>query len=278
MTMEESMQVVLEALVKMPREEGGYPYVSNKELQELTGLTPAELNDAVTMLVDLGHLEWLRTMGTAPYNFSAVELTALGRYQYEESVASDDGTVATLGKVQTPSPIGSPYGFTDQDWEATAQAKGATEKLFVVFGYPFESMNYDAKELIKNVEAMFDKAVKDYKGKLGAIPVELSFKPLRAGYGEHLFNEIARDIISADIAVFDTSDLNPNVMVEMGVALTWGVRVLPIKKEGCPKPPSDISGQTWVDYRNSGAEFLDLGHKEKLAAMVERAVGKKVSR
>lgn len=44
------------------------------------------------------------------------------------------------------------------------------------------------------------------------------------------FNEIARDVISADIAVFETSDQNSNVMIEMGVALTWGRRVLPINR------------------------------------------------
>jgi hypothetical protein len=64
----------------------------------------------------------------------------------------------------------------------------------------------------------------------GAIPLHLVFRALAAGYGEHLFNQIARDIIAADIAVFETSDLNPTVMLEMGVALTWGVRVLPIKR------------------------------------------------
>jgi len=42
---------------------------------------------------------------------------------------------------------------------------------------------------------------------------------LSAGYGRHLFNEIASDIISADIAVFEASDLNANVMIEIGVAL-----------------------------------------------------------
>ena len=85
---------------------------------------------------------------------------------------------------------------------------------------------------------MFERAVEEYNTLPGAPPTTLNFCPLAAGYGEHLFNEIARDVISADIAVFDTSDLNPNVMLEMGVALTWGVRVLPIKAEGCPKPPS----------------------------------------
>lgn len=75
--------------------------------------------------------------------------------------------------------------------------------------------------------------------------------------------------------MFDASDLNPNVMLEMGVALTWGVRVLPIKEEKCPKPPSDISGQTWADYRDSGDKFVDSDHENKLFRMVERAARKK---
>lgn len=69
--------------------------------------------------------------------------------------------------------------------------------------------------------------------------------------------------------------MNPNVMVELGVALTWGVRVLPIKAEGRPLPPSDISGQTWADYRESAMSFADTEHSEKLVRMVERAVRKK---
>ena len=69
--------------------------------------------------------------------------------------------------------------------------------------------------------------------------------------------------------------MTANVMLEMGVALTWGVRVLPIKLEGKPKPPSDISGQTWADYHSSGENFIDPDHEEKLVAMIERAVRKK---
>lgn len=61
------------------------------------------------------------------------------------------------------------------------------------------------------------------------------------------------------------------------MALTWGIRVLPIKNEKCPKPPSDISGQTWADYRDSAREFTDETHFEKLVAMVERATRKKIS-
>ena len=137
------------------------------------------------------------------------------------------------------------------------------------------NINYVPENLKRNVEEMFQNAVEAYNKLPDAATVELIFQPLAAGYGEHLFNEIVRDIISADIAVFDTSDLNPNVMLEMGVALTWGVRVLPIKEENCPEPPSDISGQTWAKYSGSGSEFVDSGHKNKLFRMVERAARKK---
>jgi hypothetical protein len=92
------------------------------------------------------------------------------------------------------------------------------------------------------------------------------------------FNKIAGDIISSDIAVFETSDLNPTVMIEMGVALTWDIRVLPIKKKMRPKPPSDISGQTWADYTIDGLKFSDEDHEDKLVTMVENAIQKKRTR
>ena len=174
-----------------------------------------------------------------------------------------------------PAPIGSPYGFSDEDWEHIAQLKSKTAELRVVLGYQFNSTHYDSNALRLNVGAMFEEAVAAYNASRGALKTELVYAPLAAGYGEHLFNEIARDIIAADIAVFETSDLNPNVMLELGVALTWGTRVLPIKHAACPKPPSDVSGQTWADYENSASRFIDAEHSEKLVRMVQRAVLKK---
>jgi hypothetical protein len=125
---------------------------------------------------------------------------------------------------------------------------------------------------------MFADAVTRHNARPGTIDIQLRFKSLVAGYGEHLFNQIARDIIGADIAVFETSDQNANVMLEMGVALTWGVRVLPIKLQERPKPPSDVSGQTYADYRDNAASFLDPDHAEKLEQMISRALRKKTPR
>jgi hypothetical protein len=180
-----------------------------------------------------------------------------------------------MSSILPPSPIGSPYGFTDEDWEAVAERKVKSDKLYAVLGHQFVSTHFETPTLRANVESMLRRAVDANNAVPGRPPVTLDYRTLSAGYGEHLFNEIARDIIGSDIAVFETSDLNPNVMLEMGVALTWGVRVLPIKLEGRPKPPSDVSGQTWADYRDHAAAFVDPDHQSKLVRMIERALGKK---
>src|SRR5205823_5973086 len=137
------------------------------------------------------------------------------------------------------------------------------------------SKHYDWERLHANLIRHFAFAVAQYSVAPGNEEIQLNFRPLSAGYGEHLFNDIARDIIGADIAVFEASDLNPNVMIEMGVALTWGVRVLPIKAAGRPKPPSDVSGHTWADYRDSALTFEDQDHQSRLVRMIQRAVRKK---
>jgi hypothetical protein len=267
---------ILRALAEQPRPEGGNAEVTGTRLTEITGLLPNKINDAITILIEAGFVEWLQTLGTGPYDFLVVWITARGRYEIERiehrpEVAMDKGVKI----IRPPSPVGSPFGFTDMDWEIVADRKSRKDTLFVVLGYHFVSDFYDSEPLIANIQAMFEAAITEYNQIPISYHVKLDFHALRAGYGEHLFNEIARDIISADIAVFETSDLNPNVMVELGVALTWDVRVLPIKKEGQRIPPSDISGQTWADYRDNAIDFVDPDHSRKLVRMIERAARKK---
>ena len=144
----------------------------------------------------------------------------------------------------------------------------------IILGYQFKSKYYNTENLKANIKDGLEKALNRYNQEKGT-EIKLNFKPLAAGYGEHLFNQIARDIISSDIAIFETSDLNPNVMIEMGVALTWGKRVLPIKLKDRPSPPSDISGQTYASYFDDGSRFESETHEDDLMAMIERAIQKK---
>jgi hypothetical protein len=272
---------LLAALFSEPRDF----YVSGSHLAEKTGLPPDRINDAMSMLVDAGLAEWLQVFGTAPYDFGDAVITGRGRYEYQRAVAAAKASPASSGQpdaatvaatvIRPPSPVGSPYGFEDEDWEIVAERKGRKDQLRVVFGFQSASEHYNTDELKSNVKGSFESALQEYHQREMGPAISMKFKSLGAGYGGHLFNEIARDIISADIAVFDASDLNPNVMLEMGVALTWGIRVLPIKASGRPSPPSDVSGQTWVEYEASGKKFLDGDHQSKLARMVQRAIRKK---
>jgi hypothetical protein len=194
------------------------------------------VNDAIELLELNGYVETIRVLGSGPFTFGNVGLTTLGRYEYQrltsEADASDgraEGSAVGRQIPRLPIPIGSPFGFTELDWEFVEGERSKRESLRVVLGYQFESTSYDSNRLVAHVRDHFNEAVRAYNGLKGHENITLDFLPLRAGYGEHLFNEIARDIISADMAVFETSDLNSNVMIEMGVALTWGTRVLPIK-------------------------------------------------
>jgi hypothetical protein len=194
----------------------------------------------------------------------------------EEQVSGPQSAVlASLRRY--PIPVGSPYGFTEEDWEYVESERERTDQLKVVVGFQFNSKHFERPKLMGMLRRDFQAALKDYNREPGHDPVRLTLRSLRAGYGEHLFNEIARDVISADIAVFETSDKNSNVMIEMGVALTWDKRVLPIKKKGRPKPPSDISGQTWADYEAQTYRFIDENHHENLVAMVRRVLRRKGS-
>lgn len=284
-TLEQTATDILLLLAKIRSTPDVPDKIDGESLRKITGLSVNDINDAFWLLKNSGYVDSVQYLETRDYNFTEVWITSLGRYEAERvsgiladpiKLDSQETPPAQGPRISLPpAPVGSPYGFTDEDWGFIAKQKSAESQLVVVMGYQFSSAHYDSVLLQQNVKAMFENAVARYNTSAGAMQAELSFRSLAAGYGEHLFNEIARDIIAADIAVFDTSDLNPNVMLELGVALTWGVRVLPIKLYSRPPPPSDISGQTWAQYEDSAAVFVDSEHPDKLVRMVERAIRKK---
>lgn len=253
--------------------------VQGKQIEQMTGLSPEDINDAVGYLEDLGAVDVIKWLGTAPYNFGAVMVNSRGKYLYHEIKKKTDKVKKEDEKKLLPerpvNPVGSPYGFTDDDWEFVSLRKEDRSTLNVVFGLQYESEYYDTSQLINNIKGHFQKAVKMYNEKHPREKITLQFEKLTAGYGEHLFNTIARSIIGSDIAVFEISDQNPNVMIELGVALTWGIRVLPLREKSSPKPPADISGQTWIEYEESGAKIIDEEFHKKLEKMIERAISKK---
>jgi hypothetical protein len=269
-----------------------HDYIPAAEIHQGTGLDPLQINQAVELLKSNGLIDWLLTLGSSPYTFFCIRLTARGAYEFQrrqdaqknkDSVfINKDGQespmqelLSLLTNQRPPSPIGSPYGFTDKDWEDVSSWKANKNVLYIVFGCKFKSDFCDYSALNENIKCRFKEAVEQYNSKNPGENIQLKYEPLHAGLGEHLFNEIARDIISSDISIFEISDKAPNVFIEIGVALTWGSRVFLIKNEKCSAPPSDISGQTYADYSDNGKIFADAQLSEKLYRMVERAIRKK---
>ena len=274
-TINQDISAVLQALSTLSQTE----FVSGPELGAQVEIPPERINDAMQLLEDSGYARVVRTMGNAPFDFSQAQITAAGRFELERAIAdAEQKSVAEQPTVRSaPRPVGSPFGFTDLDWDFI-DVERHSKKLIVVFGYQFESQYYDTKELIVWIERDFELALVSAQPSVTTDDLVLDFVLLRAGYGEHLFNQIARSIIAADIAVFDTSDQNPNVMIELGVALTWGTRVHPIREASTPPPPNDISGQTWARYTDNGSSWEDADHYEKLAALVALAARRKAAR
>jgi len=298
---EEKIIKVLTFLARSPT-----PEADGDTIRKSTGLAPEDINYAIEYWESLGAVVVHRYLGTVPYKFGNVSITARGKYLYSQlekiSVPPISVSVERLGrpslvkkkpkkgyfkrvyrevalpKMMLPErpiiPVGSPYGFTEQDWGFVDQRNKDRTTLYVVFGMQFESKYYKTDQLLGNIKGHFQRVVDLCNEKLPK-KVSLDFKRLEAGYGEHLFNRIARMIIGSDIVVFDVSDQNPNVMIELGVASTWGTSILPLKEKSSPEPPSDISGLTWIEYENSGEHILDKEFSTKLGEMIERAIAKK---
>jgi hypothetical protein len=121
---------LLQALASEPRD----TYVGGADLATKTGLEPGRINDAMSLLVDSGLAEWLQVMGTAPYDFGEAMITARGRYELQRATETAKATKASgntdavaavaTPAIHPPSPVGSPYGFRDEDWEIVAERKG----------------------------------------------------------------------------------------------------------------------------------------------------------
>jgi len=83
--LEEIQGIVLRDLGDRPRDIVGNAWVSGQELGQRTGLTPAEINDAVSLLRQSGYVNVQTALGTAPFTFRSVNITAAGRYELERT-------------------------------------------------------------------------------------------------------------------------------------------------------------------------------------------------
>lgn len=270
---------------------------TGEEIQQALDIEPERLNPVIDLLSSTGLIERYNYPGPSPYNFGHIRISSRGIYELERREAykkalsefkpvnfdtrinvSDFQSLMKSflesREIKPPTPVGSPYGFTEYDWELVSSRKSDSSTLYVVLGSKFISKYYKTIDLRQNIQELVQKGVNKYNDMYNT-EISLEFIVLKAGLGEHLFNQIARDIISSDIAIFETSNLAPNVFLELGVALTWGSRVFLVKHKDAPKPSSDISGHTYTEYSDNALDLLVETHIESVFRMVERVLWKK---
>ena len=112
-------------------------------------------------------------------------------------------------------------------------------KIFVGYEFSSRSKSYERTEL----ESMIENSVDSVKTDIRNVDLVLDYNPSK--YGESLLKEIVGKIKNCDIAIFEISDNNPNVMFELGVAYGIGKYAIILKSRKTKKKspiPSDLGG------------------------------------
>ena len=170
--LEQTVQQVLEFLSGVPRDDTGFGWSMGKPIAEATGLPPPDINDAVTLLVQSGAARWLQGLGSHPWHFTFVAITARGR--------------ALLQKAKTPSPASNhqaPVTVNINAGNFSGIAAGAVAGQTTIVSHQ-SSASFDAQSIRHALEEL-----KRYKGEIG----------LAASEAELLDREIA--IVDAELAV-----------------------------------------------------------------------------
>jgi len=118
------------------------------------------------------------------------------------------------------------------------------EPYTVFLGYQFESGYYPSASL----QSTIVKATQIVSGDLRERGLVLDLDPVGHREGEHITCEICEKMQRAIFCVFEVSDLNPNVMLELGTALGLGKKIALLRHGESKAPSSDMSGLKYIPY------------------------------
>jgi len=75
---------MLQYLYQIAIKSEGETWVSGDDVHKATNLGPSQINDAIELLQNSGLVECFTALGTAPYNFESVKITAKGKQQIQK--------------------------------------------------------------------------------------------------------------------------------------------------------------------------------------------------
>ena len=146
-------------------------------------------------------------------------------------------------------------------------------QISIFIGYQFKSTQYTRSEIDKIIIDSFEKAESDINNKFAD---KIKVRPILQDMlsGKPICNQIFTQIENADFCIFELSDLNLNVMLELGYSL--GLKKLCIlmqyNDENIPNVPSDLSGLYIIkyDYETLGAKIAYEIYQNSITIMNRR--------
>jgi hypothetical protein len=153
------------------------------------------------------------------------------------------------------------------------------KRISVVFGYPWDAKKRpedDAKyDFIKAIIKKGTAGTETMSGE-GGERIAVTVARLRGKHGAPILDDIRSRIHAADVLIFDLDEFNPNVLLELGMALAHsseGKFVFILMKE-TQRIPSDLSGYL-VSYYKETHEYTLVDtqgfHAALRSAVIERA-------
>ena len=87
--MMDNVMSVLKFLASRERDKTGDAWTTGSEIHDglkgRTGITPADINDAINLSRNRGWVKWMQALGTSPYDFARVTITSEGRLRIEDA-------------------------------------------------------------------------------------------------------------------------------------------------------------------------------------------------
>ncbi len=140
-------------------------------------------------------------------------------------------------------------------------------------GYQWSSKN--AKLAIQQVS---NYAINRFDGKNGKnLKYNINYRRLRSSAGRSILDSIMAKINNSQVIIFDISEKNPNVMLELGIALALSKEnpfhsIYLICKKGEPLPkdiPTDLHGYFISEYTHNNKDEISFNDNGSLRMSIE---------
>ena len=124
----------------------------------------------------------------------------------------------------------------------TIESAKSDRRIRIVYGYDWNAQSGNRDSIRDEVMRVADEVKEDF-------PLRFSFENLRGKDGS-IYCDICRQIRSADVALFDISTHNPNVILELGLAIGAGAYVFILRSTQFPASAHAISDLDGIlEYR-----------------------------